>query len=82
MNPREASDPPPAWRGWVPGVRVVVRRRLPEGSGHLYTDVLGDLVAVDDTGVDVSTRHGTVHVPGDEITLTKIVPPAPPRRPR
>ena len=47
-----------------------------------YTDVVGDLLAVDDTGVLVRTRrHGDVHVPAELIRLTKVVPPARPRRP-
>ncbi|MBU5424681.1 hypothetical protein KQI48_18570 [Cellulomonas hominis] len=62
---------------------MVVRRRLPAGEPQPYTDVLGDLVAVDDEGVTVRTRRaGDVRVPGDEIAIGKVVPPAPPRRPR
>jgi hypothetical protein len=60
---------------------VVVRRRLPEGSPQPYTDVLGDLLVVDDEGVTVRTRRqGDVRVPGEEIAIGKIVPPAPVRR--
>ena len=71
------------WRAWRPGQRVVVRRRLPAGEPQPYTDVLGDLVAVDDDGVTVRTRRaGDVRVPGAEIALGKVVPPAPERRPR
>ena len=71
------------WRAWRPGQRVVVRRRLPAGEPQPYTDVLGDLVAVDDDGVTVRTRRaGDVRVPGTEIALGKVVPPAPERRPR
>jgi hypothetical protein len=47
-----------------------------------YTDVLGDLLVVDATGVLVRTRQGDVHVPAADIALGKIVPPAPVRRPR
>lgn len=69
------------WRAWRAGQRVVVRRRLPAGSDQPYTDVLGDLVGVDDAGVTVRTRrHGDVRVPGDEIAIGKVVPPAPARR--
>lgn len=61
--------------------RVVVRRRLPAGEPQPYTDVLGDLVAVDDAGVTVRTRRsGDVRVPGAEIAIGKLVPPAPERR--
>ncbi|MBB2923871.1 hypothetical protein [Cellulomonas cellasea] len=70
------------WRSWAVGTRVVVRRRLGPEEEHLYTDVLGDVTRVDDDGVQVTTRRGPVDVPGDEIVLGKVVPPAPPRRPR
>ena len=53
------------WRTWSPGVRVVVRRLrddLPEPHPehpdlHVaqHTDVLGELLAVDDDGVLVRT---------------------------
>jgi hypothetical protein len=78
-----APDPHASWRTWTVGRRVVVRRRLPAGEPQPYTDVLGDLVAVDDAGVTVRTRRsGDVRVPADEIALGKLVPPAPERRPR
>ncbi|NUU15950.1 hypothetical protein HP550_01620 [Cellulomonas humilata] len=78
-----------AWRAWSPGIRVVVRRLRddlsapqPEHPGvHVpqHTDVLGDLLAVDDDGVLVRTRRGDVRVPAADIVLTKVVPPAPVR---
>ncbi len=80
------SDPAaPPWRAWSPGVRVVVRRRrddLPAGGRGEppYTDVLGDVVAVDDDGLTVRTRRGDVHVPAGDVLLGKPVPPAPVRR--
>jgi hypothetical protein len=64
-------------------VRVVVRRALdvpPDAPPPHYTDVLGDLLAVDDDGVLVRTRRGDVRVPAAAIRLTKVVPPAPPHR--
>lgn len=74
----------PEWRTWVPGIRVVVRRTLddvpPGAPPPHYTDVLGDLLAVDDEGVVVRTRRGDVQVPAAAIRLTKVVPPAPQRR--
>ena len=76
-----------AWRAWSPGIRVVVRRlrddlAAPQPGVHVpqHTDVLGDLVAVDDDGVLVRTRRGDVRVPAADIVLTKVVPPAPDRR--
>lgn len=85
------TGPAPApWRAWSPGVRVVVRRRRddlpPPGGGPAgpdeppYTDVLGDLLAVDDDGLTVRTRRGDVRVPAADVLLGKLVPPAPVRR--
>ncbi|WP_158580658.1 putative acetyltransferase, partial [Cellulomonas rhizosphaerae] len=45
-----------------------------------FTDVLGDLLSVDDAGVLIGTRHGEVRVPAADIVLSKQIPPAPPRR--
>ncbi|KGM08660.1 putative acetyltransferase [Cellulomonas bogoriensis] len=74
------TDPHASWRTWVPGQRVVVRRRVPTGG---YTDVLGHLLAVGDDGVVVDTRRGPEAVAAADIALGKIVPPPPaPRRPR
>ncbi|MGV8977622.1 MAG: hypothetical protein ACOH17_06230 [Cellulomonas sp.] len=69
------------WRALTPGVRVVVRRRLGPDEELLYSDVLGELLDIDDDGVLIVTRRGRVHVPAKDIALAKIVPPAPPRRP-
>ncbi|MDM7830804.1 hypothetical protein QRT05_05625 [Cellulomonas sp. MW9] len=46
------------------------------------TDVLGELLAVDASGVVVRTRQDDVRVPAADIVLAKQVPPAPPRRDR
>lgn len=66
-------------------MRVVVRRALDgvpaDAPPPRYTDVVGDVLAVDDSGVLVRTRRGDVHVPAAAIRLTKVVPPAVPRRP-
>jgi len=67
------------WTDWPVGARVVVRRRLPDGR---YSDVLGELLATDDDGVRVRTRRGDVSVPGTEIAVGKVVPPARPGRGR
>ncbi|MEZ0449840.1 hypothetical protein [Cellulomonas sp. ICMP 17802] len=75
------------WRDWSPGVRVVVRRlrddlpaahpEHPDLHVPRHTDVLGELLEVDDDGVLVRTRKGDVRVPARDIVLTKLVPPAP-----
>lgn len=80
-NPTRDGTAPPQrpWLAWPVGSRVVVRRRLAGGG---YSDVLGDLLTCDDDGVGVATRGGPVHVPAAEIALGKLIPPAPPRRPR
>ncbi|UFU07496.1 putative acetyltransferase [Ruania halotolerans] len=67
------------WRSWTPGERVVVRYRLTEGG---FSDALGELTRVDETGLAVATRRGTVEVEAADIVLAKHVPPPPPRRPR
>lgn len=69
----------PGWTAWPVGVRVVVRRRLPDGR---YSDVLGELLATDDDGVRVRTRTGDVTVTAAEIAVGKVVPPARPRKVR
>ncbi|UZN04387.1 hypothetical protein [Cellulomonas sp. S1-8] len=79
------------WRSWAPGTRVVVRRRRDDlqpgevagtlhGGEPQFTDVLGDVVAVDDDGLTVRTRRGDVHVPAGDVVRAKVVPPAPVRR--
>ncbi|QTE28818.1 putative acetyltransferase [Pengzhenrongella sicca] len=74
VGPTPAPEP---WRAWPTGTRVVVRRRLSEGG---YSDVLGEVLASDGTGVRIETRRGPVHVPAADIALGKVIPPAPPRR--
>ena len=81
------------WRSWSPGTRVVVRRvrdDLPPGAaaGTLhggeppFTDVLGEVVTVDDTGLTVRTRRGDVRVPAAHVLRAKRVPPPPAPRAR
>jgi hypothetical protein len=78
----------PTWRAWSPGVRVVVRRlrddlpETPAADEPRHTDVLGEVLAVDDAGVLVRTRRGDVQVPAADIVLTKLVPPPPAPRHR
>ena len=60
------------------GVRVSLRRELPEGG---LGDVLGDLLSWDTT-VRVRRKDGVVvEVPAETVVAAKRVPPAPgPRR--
>ena len=79
MDAREGGpdrDPPV-------GSRVVVRHRLPSPdpvSGASLTDVVGDLVGADTTGLTVATRRGEVRVARADVTVLKVVPPRPSRR--
>ena len=69
----------PFWRTWQVGERVVVRYRI-EDPSYSFTDALGELSRVDDTGVEVITRRGPVSVPAERIEIGKKVPPPPQRR--
>lgn len=60
-------------------MRVVVRYRNDEGS---FSDAVGELVRVDDEGVEVATKHGPVAVVAADIAIGKRVPPAPAPRHR
>ena len=60
------------------GVRVSLRRTLPEGG---YGDVLGVVVEWDDTVVRIEKRDGSqVEIPAETVVAAKRVPPPPPRR--
>ena len=76
----QSGTPGRPWESWEPGVRVMVRTRLPEGSSHLYTDVLGTITDRSDEALTIETRTGTVEVRLASVATGKIVPPAPPRR--
>ena len=76
----QTGTPARPWESWEPGVRVMVRTRLTEGSSHLYTDVLGTITDRSDEALTIETRTGTVEVPLASVATGKIVPPAPPRR--
>ncbi|MGC5167292.1 DUF6725 family protein [Luteimicrobium sp. DT211] len=78
-----------SWRDWSAGDRVVVRRRLAgeEASGHRWTDVIGVVLAVDDSGLTLrpdTPRDGQdaapVRVAADDVVSAKRVPPRPARR--
>ncbi|MCL1898998.1 MAG: hypothetical protein FWG11_00495 [Promicromonosporaceae bacterium] len=79
-----------AWRGFAPGQRVVVRRRLvDDGAGKLFSDVLALVISVDDDGLRLLTdaprqvAATEVYVPASQIETAKPIPPRPvrPRRP-
>lgn len=60
------------------GVRVTVRRRLPEGG---YGDVLGMLVSWTDDVLTVERRDGTsVTIAAADVVAAKKIPPPPARR--
>jgi GNAT superfamily N-acetyltransferase len=65
------------WLGRI-GQRVVVRRRLPDGSA---TDVVGELLQADTaTGtLVVAGRDGEIAVPVADVLVGKVVPPRPTR---
>lgn len=69
---------PQFWQQWQVGERVVVRYRIEGG----YSDALGELIRVDEAGVEVSTRRGPVSVAAADIVLGKRVPPPPAPRHR
>jgi hypothetical protein len=60
------------------GVRVSLRRRLPDGG---LGDVLGELLSWSDGVVRVRDRHGVEHQLAEaDVVAAKRVPPAPQRR--
>lgn len=64
------------------GRRIVVRYRLPKGSSHGATDVVGVLLARDADVLVVETRAGPVTLSRSDVILTKEVPAAAARRGR
>lgn len=63
------------------GTRVVVRFRLHDDT-HPSSDALGDLIASDEAGCTVATRHGDVTIAWADVLLAKTVPPPPAPRAR
>jgi len=62
------------------GSRVSLRRRLQTGE---YSDVVGVLESWDEGVLSVRRRDGElVEVAAESLVAGKVVPPAPPRRPR
>jgi GNAT superfamily N-acetyltransferase len=69
--PSGAGGVPPA-----PGDRVVLRHRLPAGSSHPMTDVLGLLESVDPVRVRAADGR-VVQVAAGDVVALKTVPPRP-----
>jgi len=63
----------------TPGMRVVVRYRLPSGQA---TDALGMLLSADDTTLVVDGKRGIERIAVDDVIAAKQVPPPPEPRPR
>ncbi|MGC5223613.1 ferrous iron transport protein A [Micromonospora sp. DT81.3] len=63
----------------TPGMRVVVRYRLPSGQA---TDALGMLVSADETTFVVDGKRGIERIAVADIIAAKQVPPPPAPRPR
>jgi ribosomal protein S18 acetylase RimI-like enzyme len=64
------------------GHRVVVRRRVGVGSHgrDVFTDLLGELVALDDTTLRIRTDDGAEHtIARSEVAAAKPIPPRPTR---
>ncbi|MCW2542991.1 MAG: hypothetical protein JWM40_543 [Frankiales bacterium] len=60
------------------GIRVTIRRRLPEGG---LGDVLGQLLSWTDGVLTVQRRDGTnVTIDEQDVVAAKRIPPAPERR--
>ena len=57
-----------------PGIRVVVRYRLPDGRA---TDALGTLLSADATQLVVDGKRGVETIAVSDIIAAKEVPPAP-----
>ena len=62
-----------------PGVRVVVRYRLPDGQA---TDALGTLISATATHLVVDGKRGAETIAIADVIAAKQVPPAPQPRPR
>lgn len=62
------------------GRRVVLRHRIDEGEdGPRFTDVTGELLAIDDTHAVVRSRTDDVRVPWADVVAAKELPPRPDR---
>ncbi|MET3861504.1 GNAT superfamily N-acetyltransferase [Dietzia sp. 2505] len=69
-----------AGRGVEVGMRVVVRRHLEAGqSSHLYTDVIGHVIALDPDLVVRRESGEEVRIADPDIAVLKVLPPRPVR---
>jgi GNAT superfamily N-acetyltransferase len=69
----------PSWLGRRVSVRRAVRDTADSAGstgGTHYSDVVGDLLALDDDTATVETRHGTVRVRLAEVAIARIAPPS------
>ncbi|GAA1712538.1 hypothetical protein GCM10009809_05850 [Isoptericola hypogeus] len=96
MVPESSPVPPSGWRDLPVGARVVVRRRLDPAeaarTGHVWTDVIGIVLAVDDAGLRLRPdaprsapapgEAAEVVVPGAAIEAMKRLGPRPAPRSR
>jgi N-acetylglutamate synthase len=64
-------------RSWI-GQRVSVRRvvRHPGGAGVAFSDVVGDLVALDADHAVVETRSALVEIPVTHVAVARLVAPS------
>lgn len=61
------------------GRRVTLRHWIDEDGDRMHTDVVGELVAADDTTFTVRRRDGEqVVVERAHLVASKLLPPAPP----
>ena len=63
----------------TPGMRVVVRYRLPSGQA---TDALGMLLSADEATLVVDGKRGIERIAAADVIAVKQVPPPPEPRPR
>jgi GNAT superfamily N-acetyltransferase len=66
----------PSWLGRRVSVRRAVRDTGDGTDGARYSDVVGDLIALDGESATVETRHGTVQVPLPDVAIARVAPPS------
>ena len=68
------------WRQWQVGQRVMLRYR--SGSQPPLNDVLGTLTEITPEALTLQTRQGIQTIALELVVTGKLIPPAPPKRPR